>query len=960
MDNSIDEKKAIAERKEKLKSFFKEKYNWIVYVALAFVVFLATYVRTRNLPGLRDVTTGGWTLAQDLDPFLFLRWAKEIVATGTLAATDTMRYVPLGFNTPGELLLPSYLIAWFHNFAVHFGSTSVEQSAAILPVFMFALTVIAFFFLVRKIFISSLGNGKSEIIALLSSFFLSIIPSLLPRTIAGIPEKEASGFLFLFLSFYLFLCAWKSDKLGKQIAFAILAGISTAIMALIWGGFIYIYLVIALSSLIALVFRQATKEKTTIYGIWLLSSFFIMNLFSTRYDLYTLLSSTSTLIPVAIFGLLVVHLILTETRLKKYLQSGFLKDIPEPIITLAVTAILGLVFTLLFFGPSYLSDKFSDVTKPLIVPITDRLGVTVAENRQPYFSEWADSFGPIMGSIPIFFWIFFIGSIYLFSFMMRVLDKKSRILATIGYAVFSFALVFSRYSSTSIFNGTNAQSLAFYIFGFLALAFSLARPAISLTKSNKLYNQISIAILILGVLVAISPSLLSSLIYQIIVGICILIFICLSAYGISKQESLKEVDFGLILLFALFFLSIISARGSVRTIMVLVPAASITASYLLVELFNDSKKTNENYKIFAWIITAIIALGLLISAYQFYQQSIYISENNVKTTLPGHQLSLDVVYSQQWQYAMAWVRENTPTNAVFAHWWDYGYWVQTMGERATVLDGGNVIPYWDYLMGRHALTGQTNQEALDFLYSHKVTHFLIDSSDIGKYSAFSSIGSDENYDRFSSFGTFQLATQEITEKKNSTQYIYYPGQKGAIMPLDSDVKYNSNGTQIILPEGKAGIIAIVIEKDSSGIILAQGLFYYQGNQYLIPLRYAHDSNLTDFGSGINAGIFIFPMATQNSILPEGALLYLSTKTIDTRLVRLYLFNEQNPYFRLVHSEDNVIVKNLKQNGLQSDFVYLSGIQGPIKIWSVNYPAGMKVNPDYLQTSYLNPKLKIAK
>jgi len=29
---------------------------------------------------------------------------------------------------------------------------------------------------------------------------------------------------------------------------------------------------------------------------------------------------------------------------------------------------------------------------------------------------------------------------------------------------------------------------------------------------------------------------------------------------------------------------------------------------------------------------------------------------------------------------------NTPENAVFASWWDYGYWIQTMGDRASLAD----------------------------------------------------------------------------------------------------------------------------------------------------------------------------------------------------------------------------------------------------------------------------------
>jgi len=66
--------------------------------------------------------------------------------------------------------------------------------------------------------------------------------------------------------------------------------------------------------------------------------------------------------------------------------------------------------------------------------------------------------------------------------------------------------------------------------------------------------------------------------------------------------------------------------------------------------------------------------------------------------------------------------------------------LQSIGERATVLDGGNAIVYWNYLMGRHVLTGDNQKDALEFLYNHNTTHLLIDSSDIGKYGAYSSIG----------------------------------------------------------------------------------------------------------------------------------------------------------------------------------------------------------------------------
>ena len=69
-------------RKDKVVKFLKTRYDLLSYFVLAIIVFIAVRIRTRNLPGLRDVTTGGWALGPDLDPWLFTRWAEYIVEHG--------------------------------------------------------------------------------------------------------------------------------------------------------------------------------------------------------------------------------------------------------------------------------------------------------------------------------------------------------------------------------------------------------------------------------------------------------------------------------------------------------------------------------------------------------------------------------------------------------------------------------------------------------------------------------------------------------------------------------------------------------------------------------------------------------------------------------------------------------------------------------------------------------------
>ncbi len=894
----MEEDAVLKERKDKIVKFLKTKFNLISYFLLAVIVFIAVRIRTLNLPTLRDITTGGWTLGPDLDPFLFTRWAEYIVEHGTLIARDTMRYVPVGFNTKGELLLHPYLIAWFHKIAVLFGSTSVKQSAAIYPAVMFALTVIVFFLLVRKIFIDISGVKKANIIALISSFFLSILPILLPRTIAGIPEKESVGFLFLFLSFYVFLCAWKAKSLRNKIIVSILSGIATAMIVLSWGGSEYVYTTITLAVLVSFLIGKIDKDKFYVYLIWFFSSMVFVRPFSTRFSVGAIITTISYILTILVLISIILHLYIFKiNKIKKYIEFSFLSKIPNPVLAFVIILLTSLMI-ISVIHPDFVIDRFSEIFSTLVQPVVDRLNFTVAENRQPYYEEWGYNFGPVILGVPIFFWMFFIGSIYLFNFMIKGFNKKDRIITTLSYFIFLTCIIFSRYSSTSRFNGTNFTSLFTYFIGFIILL-----------------------------------SVFSVYYYKY--------------YKLKQEKILKNIKFNLIFLFVFFFLSIVSARGAVRLIMILALSTSIIVSYFVVEICTEIRKLKGSLlKIIGGALIGLVIFLTVFSSYEFYKQSVFTAKNYGPS-----------VYNQQWQKAMGWVRENTEEDAVFAHWWDYGYWVQSIGNRATVLDGGNAITYWDYLMGRYALTGSNDLDALEFLYAHNTTHFLIDSSDIGKYGAFSSIGSDEKYDRRSWIPTLVKDNGQTREMRNSTLWVYRGG-----FISDEDLIFNKDGKEIFLPEG-SGIIAVVIEKDSSEKLINQpkAVYYYQNNRYDIPLRYMYyDNQFIDFGSGAEAGIFLIPLINPDNmqIDMQGALLYLSKRTVKTQLAKLYLYKENNNYFKLAHSEDDILVSQVKKQYPNiGDFVYYEGVRGPIRIWEINYPSNMNVKKEYLQTEYPSEKLQ---
>jgi asparagine N-glycosylation enzyme membrane subunit Stt3 len=727
----------------------------------------------------------------------------------------------------------------------------------------------------------------------------------LPRTIAGIPEKESVAFFFIFLAFYFFLESFTAIKIKRALIFGILAGIATGLLALIWGGVTYVFITIAGAVLFAFLLGKIKKKEFYAYALWIIGFSLTMIPFSLRYDLRSLISSTSTGIAIGVFFILLIDFAFGQFSFSDKIYSRW-KKVPKEIISIIISGILLIALASIVLGPSFISHISKDIIEQTVHPLEiSRWGLTVAENKQPYFiNDWKDNFGPVISGIPLYFWLFFIGSIYLFNYLIKSLNKKEKLILNFAYFIFLISLIFSRYSSGSILNGDTGLSFVVYFGGAILFLISFA-------------------------------------------------YVYFKRHANDNFEVFKEFDIAYILYFIILTIAIIGARGAIRLIMVLGAVTPLVVSSFNVKLgqrfFNEK---GGMIKLVIGIILLIVALSSLFTIWTYYKSDKAIGENFA----PGP-------YQWQWQKAMQWVRNNVPENAVFAHCWDYGYWVQSIGQRSTILDGGNAIVYWNYLMGRHVLTAPTDAEGLEFLYSHNATHLLIDSTEIGKYTAFSSIGSDENYDRYSWLSVFLMDDSQTRETNNETMYVY-PG--GTL--LDGDIIWKQDGKDILLPKKKAGIGAIILIKDSKeNYLQPNAIFIYGGQQYKIPLKYLFiENNLKDFGSGLEAGVFTFSRIDSNSqgginLNMIGSAIYLSEKTINSNLARLYLFGQDSKYFKLIHSQPSYINEVLNQQGAQfGDFVFYQGFQGPIKIWEINYPEGIKSNPEYLEKGFPNKELTLAK
>lgn len=904
-------KNTLENRNKRVTSFFKNP-KVIFPIILILLVVLGMYIRVLPMtahgptPGLWNHATNDWTLGPDLDPWSFVRQAKNIAQNGSLPQIDTFRNVPLGVDNSRETILLPYMIYGTYQVVNVFGNFNMEFAGSLFPVLMFGLTIIVFFLFVKEIFITK-GIKVASIIATISTFFFIIIPPLLSRTVAGVPEKESVGFLFMFLSFYLFLKAIKSDKLKHSILLGILAGISTALMRFIWGGAIYIFAIIFMAMLLAFLFNKVKTKYYLVYTSWIVTTCIIMVLFSNWFTIYSLLTLPYTSVCILLWLFLTLHLILWNTSLANNTFIRYLNlKLPKNIISILISLVILIPFSLIIFGPQFIYEKLRVIYELLFNPITGRWNTTVAENRPPFLQEWIGSFGPLIGKIPIMFTLAVTGSIILFREMFNKLKKKDCNKLTIIYIMFLFGIIFSKISPSSIFNGQNPISQIFFIGSIIFFIGSIIYYSIKYIKEN--------------------------------------------------HQGFTKVKFEYIFLLSLFILCLFTVRGAIRLIIVLATVIPIFIGYLIVELTCIVKKYSFNEIVNSLkqsLITGLLVTVLLLSMFTITTSYITITTQSYNF-VPNY-------YNIQWQNAMYWTNTETPTDSVFANWWDYGYWIQAMGERATITDGGNVITYWNYLMGRYVLTGDNQKDALEFLYNHNACYLLIDSSDIAKYGAYSSIGSNKNYDRFSTIPTLLLNQKQVQETQNLTTLFYNGG-----MMIDEDISYKINGITYFFPQSQSAIYGILVtifndisNETQNNIAKVEILIFNKGEITPIPLRYAqYNQNYYDFGEGLNGTIKIIQrIDSSGNLYNNGALLYISPRVTKTLFSHLYILDDPTnkfPNFKIAHIEPNIFT--YENNIFFYDPI---GIIGPIKIWSISYSGDEKLKEEYIDTDptkYIDWKL----
>ncbi|MBT4376327.1 hypothetical protein HOD29_03050 [archaeon] len=453
-------------------------------------------------------------------------------------------------------------------------------------------------------------------------------------------------------------------------------------------------------------------------------------------------------------------------------------------------------------------------------------------------------------------------------------------------------------------------------------------------KKNKSLFIVAWILFISGILfsrISVSSTLNGGTLSQIVFFIPTIFFLAVVGYIHAKDK--VKISNELVLIVAWMIPMLIAVGGAIRLFFAIVPFVCFIIFYSLFSFFKDFRKSKDDLvKMLGYLIILLIIIGLVVSSVGFIGSDFMQAKNQAPSA------------NTDWQNAMNWVRTNTNPGEVFVHWWDYGYWIETLGERPVMADGGQMQSRYNgnHKIGRYILTTPFPETAMSFFKTMDVSYLLIDPTDIGKYSAYSSIGSDESgNDRASWIVTLTSDPKETQETRDGVVRAYRGGTY-----LDEDIYYEEeNGSEVFLPAGRAALAALTIQRKNDGSYTAPTAIYvYNGQQYNLPIRFLYaEGNLIDFGEGVESTVYIYANVYNSGQGSQfdfnGAAMYLSERTKDSLVAKLYLMNDplnEYPGVELVHSEATY------------DFnFYYNGFRGPIKIWNVqNIPENIRIVEEF--------------
>lgn len=286
---------------------------------------------------------------------------------------DTLFWAPIGrdlraTSQPGAAMFSSTIFWVLKNIGFDVNLYTVH---AFLPPIGASLAVFAMYLLGKELHSSEVG--------LLSALLLSVCEAFLSRTNFG-AKHEGLAIPFMILFFYLFL---KSHRKGSKLL-AVLAGLSMGFVALSWGAYLYPWNLVALVSLVWLLYKPSDYKLAEVFLIAnLIAQVFIA--ITPRFGPRVAFISAYSILPMVTN--VIAFLILLGRKVA--LPTVNLRTVAIPLLIIAVLS-SGILW---YLG---ILQSLSGRILAVIIPVWRVTGVTtVAEHAIPtwagFFSDYSSS-----------------------------------------------------------------------------------------------------------------------------------------------------------------------------------------------------------------------------------------------------------------------------------------------------------------------------------------------------------------------------------------------------------------------------------------------------------------------------------------------------------------------------------------------------------------------------------------
>ena len=282
---------------------------------------------------------------------------------------------------------------------------------------------------------------------------------------------------------------------------------------------------------------------------------------------------------------------------------------------------------------------------------------------------------------------------------------------------------------------------------------------------------------------------LKSIIPYMSLWIFMLIGIIFLAYKVYKTRDWKYI-FALVWVVA----SIYASFARIRIIFLLGAPAALAGAfgiYCIIKAFNNTdfvknfKKVNlAGLKIN--ILKAIPVIFILLLLIVNFSSGLAFSK------------SIGPSLNKNWQGACQYLKTETPEDAVILSWWDYGYWFETAGERASVADGGNEKANIINPILANGFISDNISDLKEVIEYFPADYVVVDYTLIGKFSAMSKIG--HGGEKINSFIPLSLA--KTVPKDNITIMAYQLGTNSIYVPVNSEGGI-AGDIKFITPQGTA-------------------------------------------------------------------------------------------------------------------------------------------------------------